>query len=521
MLLLWASGAYNVAFSADDNATSFFNDANSFLAKYVIEGCVDYHAIQNNTVELRKLVRVMENMDLSKFSHNEQKAFWINAYNLTVINSIIHHWPIKSPMDVSGFFDKLKHTIASEKLTINDIENKKIRAVYNDPRIHFVLVCAAMGCPKIISEAYFPEKLEAQLEARTKATLNDPSFIRIRADDDKTLISEIFKWYKEDFTGTGKSVLQYINQYRINKIPSNYSVSHYTYDWALNKKKRVDDLMPEIKDQPSSVEKPANLQEYTPSALLKKGQVEVKLFNNLYTDNAGFDQNGVVKESSKRQNYFSGFLQTAYGIAPKLNVGVDAILKSVSIDDVTSSPLELFTFENTSNTRTALSYIGPKIKISPFKKLNTLSIQSTLFFPLASDQQGQQNGKPYLSHDGYQWWVQVFYDQKISEKFRAFFEVDAITYIDRKLKKDNSFIDTPVKAFLSFFPTHKVTLYLLTEWAPTWGDNAIASYYSQVGIGGKYQLLPNLEIELLYTNFPLGKNKGAGTTYNLGLRFLR
>jgi len=625
-LLVCTSGACNIAFAVEGNANGFFNDANSFFQKNIVDGGVDYQALQNNDADLKKLVASMASMDLSKFSKNEQKAFWINAYNLTVINSIIQNWPINSPMDVNGFFDQKKHLIANKKLTINTIENKKLRTVYNDPRVHFVLVCAAMGCPKIIAGAYFPDKLELQLEAQTKSTLNDPYFIRIYAAGKKVLISEIFKWYKADFTGMGKSVVEYINQYRKNKIPVSYRVGYYTYDWTLNNKKKpismkpkvqvqpakkskevapkvqdqpakkmeevapkvqdqpakkmkeivpeeqvelphkseaipvlveeikskdekqplllveqvvylVADTTPEVEDQPSQKaedlmpegpsrplrsEQPINLQEYTPSALLKPGQIEVKLFNNLYTDKASFDENGDIRESSRRQNYFSSFLQTSYGLAPKLNIGIDVIFKSVSLDDdVTSSPFALFAFQNTSNTRTAISYIGPKIKFSPFKKLSGLSVQSTFFIPLASDQQGLFNDKPYLSFDGYQWWVQLFYDQKLSDKFRAFFELDAISYIDRAFEQKNSSLDTPVKGFLSYFLTPKTTLYLLTEWAPTWGEGGIPSYYSQVGVGGKYQLTSNLEIELLYTDFPLGKNKGAGTTYNLGFRFLR
>ncbi len=269
-------------------------------------------------------------------------------------------------------------------------------------------------------------------------------------------------------------------------------------------------------------DKDINLQNYTPSSLLKEKQVEIKVFNNLYSDNSGFNAQRKVIKSNRRQTYFTSFVQSSYGIGKRWNFGIDAQVKSVRLDnDRNSSALELFTSHPTANTRTALSYIGPKIKISPFKKIEGFSIQSTFFFPVAKDQQGIENGKPWLSHDGYQWWTQLYYDLKLSSKFRSFFEVDAFASLDRKFNKANHSILTPAKGFLSYFPTKKITVYGLAEIGPSWNDGKINSYYTQLGLGAKYQLVKNLEIEVLYTRFPVGKNSGKGTTLNLGVRFLK
>ena len=265
-----------------------------------------------------------------------------------------------------------------------------------------------------------------------------------------------------------------------------------------------------------------NIQNYTPSSLLKKNQIEVKIFNNLYTDNSGYNDDGYLINNSRRQTYFTSFIQSSYGVNQKFNIGIDAQIKSVRIDNnLDSSPLELFTFKQDAQNRTALSYIGPKIKFSPIKKRGSFSIQSTFFIPIAKDQQGVENGKPWLSHDGFQWWTQLFYDQKISTKFRAFFELDAFIGIDRKLNKDNNSILTPAKVFLSYFPSKKTTIYTMAEFGPSWGKGQINTYYTQFGIGAKYQIIKNLEIELLYSKFPIGKNSGAGTTYNIGIRYLK
>lgn len=264
-----------------------------------------------------------------------------------------------------------------------------------------------------------------------------------------------------------------------------------------------------------------NLQEYTPAAMLKKKSVEVKLFNALYTDNSSFNNEGVIVKNNNRQTYFTAFVQTLYGIGNRVSIGVDAQIKSVRVDEASSSPFKVLRFENTGNSRTALSYIGPKVKLSPFKKLEFFSIQSTLFIPVAGDLQGAETNRPWLTHNGFQWWNQFFYDLKLSEKFRMFFEFDTFISLDREFNKDNNSILTPVKTFLSFFPTKKITVYTLAEFGPSWGNSKINSYYSQLGIGTKYQLIKNLELELMYSKFPVGKNSGVGSTLNLGIRFIK
>lgn len=503
-----------VSFSQVFDNELFTEKVDEFLKENVKSGLVDYVSIKSNPQLLNELTEYLKITDISSFSLEQKKAFWINAYNITVISSIIDKYPISSPQDKVGFFDIEKYTIAGKETTINDIENKELRAVYNDPRLHFVLVCGAVGCPKLVNYAYRSDKLNSQLDAQTTFSLNDLYFIRVNDLDEKVEVSEIFNWYKSDF-GKGKDViLNFINQYRSIKIPLNYSVSSYEYDWKLNQKV-TESITTEISPQ-------GGLQNYTPSVLLKKGQLEVKVFNNLYTDKASFNANRELINGSQRQTYFTSFIQTLYGLTPFLNVGIDAQIKSVRKDVSTSSLLALFKFERSNQSRTALSYIGPKIKISPTKKLKNLSVQSSFFIPVAKDQQGAEDGSGlWLSHDGFQWWTQMYYDQKISDDFRAFFEVDAFIGIDRKFKKGNNNVLTPVKGFLSYFPTNKITLYGLTEFGPSWGGGKITGYYTQLGVGGKYQIIKNLEFELLYSKFPTGKNTGAGSTYNVGLRFLR
>jgi hypothetical protein len=214
--------------------TSFFSNTDVFLKKYVHAKKVNYEAIKKDPKTLEDLVKQIATFSLSN-DPKVNKAFFINAYNIVMINAIVEKYPIKSPMDITGVFDKTKYTVAGTKLTLNDIENKMIREKYKDARIHFVLVCGANGCPPITNFAYTPENLEQQLEQQTKLAINNPDFIKVNVKSKKVEISQIFEWYKDDFVSTKSSYIDFLNKYKSEPIPTNFKVAFYTYDWSLNK----------------------------------------------------------------------------------------------------------------------------------------------------------------------------------------------------------------------------------------------------------------------------------------------
>ncbi|MEL6538688.1 MAG: DUF547 domain-containing protein [Bacteroidota bacterium] len=211
---------------------SFTQEADAFFKKYVRNGMVDYAQVKSDDA-IASLYEQVGSMSLANTTAAQKKAFYINAYNIAVIKSIVDKYPVNSPMDISGFFDGAKHQIAGNSLTLNELEKTKLLRVYEDARIHFVVVCAAQGCPKLASFAYTPEELESQLQAQTRKSLNDDYFIRIRGN--RVQVSKIFEWYASDFTQNGQSVVGYINQFRDEKIPTNLRNGSYEYDWALNK----------------------------------------------------------------------------------------------------------------------------------------------------------------------------------------------------------------------------------------------------------------------------------------------
>jgi hypothetical protein len=231
ILLLFAFPSVNA-----QGLTTFFTKTDAFLKKNVASGKVDYQANKNDPTSLNEILEIATKIDLSKETATATKAFWINVYNLSLIKGIVTKYPVKAPTDIAGLFDKTTYTIARKKYTLNDIENKMIREKYNDARIHFVLVCGANGCPPIINAAYLPETLDEQLNKQTKIALNNPNFIKVNTASKKVALSQIFEWYKNDFISKGKNEIDFINQYRENKIDPTYKTSYYPYDWTLNKK---------------------------------------------------------------------------------------------------------------------------------------------------------------------------------------------------------------------------------------------------------------------------------------------
>lgn len=231
ILLLFASISVNAK-----GLTEFFSTSNDFLNLWVKNGKVDYKGVKKNFSTIEGLYQQIGDIDITNASTQERKAFYINAYNLCVIYQVAKYYPLKSPMNFSGFFDKINHKVAGESMSLNTLEIKKLLLPYGDARIHFALACAAISCPSLANFAYTPGQLDQQLELRAAIAINDPEFIKVNVASKKIEVSKIFKWYEKDFTKDGQSLLTFINQYRKNNIPGNYQIDFYEYDWRLNEK---------------------------------------------------------------------------------------------------------------------------------------------------------------------------------------------------------------------------------------------------------------------------------------------
>lgn len=479
--------------------TALASSVDSFFKATVNGKSVNYSLIKKKKQEeLDSLINLLN----AKTIVSPSKATYINLYNLLVIKQVVNNYPTESPTSIPGFFKVNKFMVGDNKITLNHLENKIIRPTYNDPRVHFALVCGAKGCPPIQNFAYTDNLLETQLNVVTKTSMSNPDFIKLKEDGNAS-ISEIFKWYIADFGGNNKSIIKFINKYREkNNVES---ISYYPYDWSLN----------DFKTSSST----SNVATYTPSVLLRKGQFEVQFFNNLYTQNAWFNDQGKRTLLGGRGSWNTLMMTFNYGVSKsnRFNLGLDVNLRSTRNSPENEGAIGIFKFEQNNQNRTTISALGPKIKWNPLKLVPKLSVQSALWIPVAKELEGT----PWLDWQRYTSWTQFFFDKPIGSQFQLFTELDLlfrIPEVGSNLGLSQTVFSTPASVFFSYFPTQKSTLYTQIQYAPTL--SSLPSYYTQAGLGGKYQLFPQLQVEASYTNFFAGHTQGAGATFNVGLRYI-
>lgn len=471
--------------------------------------------------QLLLIQELLTNQDDIFNSPDERLAFLINAYNFGVIQNIHKHYPTTSPTAIDGFFDDKSLSLFGTGWSLNQLETH-IRDQYNNPAIHFALVCGALGCPYIKPAGYHTQGLSNELDAKALEALNNPLHCDINEQKKTIKLSKIFEWYQDDFKTEQGDYIQYVGNI-LKKDLSGYQVSFKEYNWALNEASAT--TGDSSSTQPS--ENLSNIFVFTPSALLKNGQIEIKDFNNIYTQTKGFDVNGNKQSNANRETYYGSFIQFLHGTHSKFNLGFDLYIKSFLRNGTSDSPFNILSFPNNNiDSRVLISKFGPKIKITPFKKIKRLSLQQTLLIPIAKDLEGKTSGKPWTDWDTYTSLTQLFYDKTLNDQLQFFAAAEMYFRIPRNSWKSSPFVVTPLKTFISYFPSNKITVYGMTEWGPEWGKDSngngpFSAYYTQIGIGSKYQVLPWLEFEVLTTKFPIGKVQGAGSTYNFGLRVLK
>lgn len=182
----------------------------------------------------------LSKQEFSTFNQNQKLAFWINAYNAYTIQIIEKHYPLKSIKDISsGWFSsgpwKLKFiNLFGEKISLDHIEHGTIRKKFNEPRIHFAVNCASVGCPSLLQEAFTAVKLDTQLEKAAKNFLQNESKNYVKGNT--LYLSKIFKWYGDDFDKKYDGFKNYVTK-TLNLPQKDYKVEFSTYDWNLNEVK--------------------------------------------------------------------------------------------------------------------------------------------------------------------------------------------------------------------------------------------------------------------------------------------
>jgi hypothetical protein len=215
------------------------------------QGQVDYAALkQNADRDLVPYLELLASTDPSNLDREERLAFWINAYNAYTLKLVVDHYPVESIRDikpgagpsipkVNSPFKLDVGAVADTIRSLDDIEHGIIRERFDEPRIHFVLVCAAVSCPRLRQEAYTGDALDEQLEDQTMTFLRTEGKNDIPSDEDEIALSRIFKWYGQDFGDSTDDLQRYLARYfdgTVHETLANaaYDVDYLDYDWSLN-----------------------------------------------------------------------------------------------------------------------------------------------------------------------------------------------------------------------------------------------------------------------------------------------
>ncbi len=195
-------------------------------------GRVAYKTLQlNSGPALQQYLSALAEVDPASLGDADRIAFWINAYNAHAINGILQGYSAEGVIARKRFFSWYEFRVAGKDRTLTQIEHEVLRAEFEEPRIHFALVCASTSCPVLRREAYSGNKLSEQLDDQAKDFLGDPK--RNRFDEDGVLrISRIFEWFEEDFAKAAGSVAAYIGGYR--KVADSPRIEYLEYDWTMN-----------------------------------------------------------------------------------------------------------------------------------------------------------------------------------------------------------------------------------------------------------------------------------------------
>lgn len=210
-------------------------DLNMVYKKYLYRHFIAYEKLSNSPKDkqiIEKAFSKFQSLSPTKMTLNEQKAFWINLYNINVIHMVIKKYPVKSINDIENVF-KLKTVIVEgESLSLDEIEQKRLRQ-FKDPRYHFAIVCAALSCPNIIPELYEGNRINFQLDQVTHDFITNDQKNDLKSGVIK--LSMIFEWYKDEFAQFG-GIRNFINQYLNYSeiIDENRTIKFIEFDWRLN-----------------------------------------------------------------------------------------------------------------------------------------------------------------------------------------------------------------------------------------------------------------------------------------------
>ncbi|WP_430411593.1 hypothetical protein [Kordia sp.] len=272
----------------------------------------------------------------------------------------------------------------------------------------------------------------------------------------------------------------------------------------------------------------SNIQEYTPSKLLKKGQWDIKFFNSIYTQTERTDENS-TSVTIPRETFFTNTTEIYTGISDNRRINIGFIFQVRSNTFGGAGALDVLSFRDDATSRSGLTTIAPSIRVQPFKNISNFSFTSSVYLPIFKD----KANAPYLDKRSVFWETKFFYDKTFGQdKWQVFTQADfGFNFGEKSEDADpnssnvgerfaNNSLFLPLGVFLSYFPSAESTVYVNTKQAflIDLGNN-FSQNSTSVGVGSKYQLNDVLNVEASFDKFVRGNNfQGLGQTFSIGLR---
>ncbi|KTD45625.1 putative Ser/Thr protein kinase [Legionella rubrilucens] len=206
---------------------------------------VDYaHLTPKQHERLKRYINQLSKIDIDAYNRDEQLAFWINLYNALTVNIVADYYPVSSIEDINispglfsiGPWGAKIITINGTPLSLDEIHNRIIRPIWNDPRAHYAINNGSIGAANLSKKAYLGKTIEQQLNNAATEYIN--SLRGVQVIEGKLIVSKIYEWFSDDFGGTKLDIINHIKYYAREPLKSQLkhvnTIENYMYNWHLN-----------------------------------------------------------------------------------------------------------------------------------------------------------------------------------------------------------------------------------------------------------------------------------------------
>ena len=205
------------------------------------DGWVDYQSLREEQEDLDEYIASVATAPFDEMGRNEKLALLTNAYNAFTLRLILDYQPSRSIFEIPAAkrWEDQRWNVGGHVWSLSQIEHEQIRPKFIEPRIHFALVCAAAGCPKLSNEAYEAGRLEEQLTEQTRYMHENDRWFRFDPGEGVVHLTQLYQWYGGDFEQTAGSVLDYVAPYspalkQTLDAGNTPAIRWLSYDWTLN-----------------------------------------------------------------------------------------------------------------------------------------------------------------------------------------------------------------------------------------------------------------------------------------------